>query len=275
VRAAEHAARRRATRAAGSVFTPGGAGGGPDRTTGTRAPTRAEQAAARTLARHLKAAAHRERITTTTTSATPPGRLRMRGALAAEAQRAAGAIPTAEPFTQTTRRHTPTPPLRLGIACDVSGSMHELAAPIASAAWILAKAAASVPDARSATVIFGRGVQPITHPGKTPTRVREFTAIDPYEKFCDAVDALDGALQLTRPDAARLLVIVSDGIFCEDERTGGQQRITRLTGHGCAVLWLALDMALCMDGAHLITLTTPADAADVIGRAAPGALRTT
>jgi hypothetical protein len=273
-RAAEHAARRRAARAAGSVFTPGGAGG-PDRTTGTRAPTPAEQAAARTLARHLKAAAHRERITTTTTSATPPGRLRMRGALAAQAQRAAGAIPPAEPFTRTTRRHTPTPPLRLGIACDVSGSMRELAAPIASAAWILAKAAASVPDARSATVTFGRNVQPITYPGKTPTRVRQFKAIDPYEKFCDAVDALDGALQLTRTGAARLLVIVSDGIFCEDERTGGQQRITRLTGHGCAVLWLALDMALCMDGAHLITLTTPADAADVIGRAATRALHTT
>ena len=65
----------------------------------------------------------------------------MRGALAADAQRAAGALPTAEPFTRTTRRAVPTPPLRLGIACDVSGSMVEFAGPVASAAWILAHAA--------------------------------------------------------------------------------------------------------------------------------------
>ena len=47
----------------------------------------------------------------------------MRGALAADAQRAAGAVPTAQPFTRTTRRSVPTPPLRIRIACDVSGSM--------------------------------------------------------------------------------------------------------------------------------------------------------
>jgi hypothetical protein len=274
-RAAERAARQRATDAARRVFTPGHSGDSPDRITGTRPPTPAEHAAARKLARHLKAAAHRERITTTTTSTTPPGRLRMRGALAADAQRAAGAIPTAEPFIRTTRRHTPTPPLRLGIACDVSGSMYQLAAPIASAAWILAKAAATIPDARSATVIFGRGVQAITYPGKTPSRVREFKAIDPYEKFCDAIDALDAAMELTRPDAGRLLVIVSDGLFLEAEITGGQERINRLTGHGCAVLWLALGDATAMDGAHLISLTDPSEAADVIGRAATRALRAT
>jgi hypothetical protein len=73
--------------------------------------------------------------------------------------------------------------------------------------------------------------------------------------------ASSGAVQELRPVSSAL--------------TGGQQRITRLTGHGCAVLWLALDMALCMDGAHLITLDNPAEAADVIGRAATHALRTT
>jgi hypothetical protein len=117
---------------------------GPARITGIRPPARAEQAAARRLARLLRAAAHRERVAVTTTSATPPGRLRMRGALAADAQRAAGATPTAEPFTQTSHRHVPAPPLRVGIACDVSASMRAVAAPGASAAWILARAAAAI-----------------------------------------------------------------------------------------------------------------------------------
>ena len=82
-----------------------------------------------------------ERTATTVASATPPGRLRMREALSADAQRAAGALPTATPFTRTIRRRVPAPPLRVGIACDVSGSMSAFAGPVASAAWILARAA--------------------------------------------------------------------------------------------------------------------------------------
>ncbi|MER7437699.1 hypothetical protein ACFU8R_25485 [Pseudonocardia alni] len=59
----------------------------------------------------------------------PPRRLRICGALAADAQRAAGAMPMAELFIRTTCRAVPTPPLQLGIACDVSGSMREFARP--------------------------------------------------------------------------------------------------------------------------------------------------
>ncbi len=276
----DKASREREKRAADLVFNSTHRGGhrdlGSTRITGTRPPTPAEQAAARRLARVLKYAAHRERVTITATSATPPGRLRMRGALAADAQRAAGATPTAEPFTRTTRCHVPEPPLRLGIACDVSGSMHAFAAPLASAAWILARAAAHVPDAQSATVIFGKHVRPITHPRRTPTQVQEFAASDGIERFREAVDALTAALDLARPGTARLLVIVSDGIFAPDERTGGQERITRLIKSGCAVLWLTRDEDdPAMDGAHRLALSDPADAATAIGHAATRALRAT
>jgi hypothetical protein len=276
----DKAARRRAERAADRVFNSPHRGGHSDRgltkVTRTRPPTPAEQAAARRLARILKHAAHRERVTTTTTSTTPPGRLRMRGARAADAQRAAGATPTAEPFTRTTRRRVPAPPLRLGIACDVSGSMRAYAAPVASAAWILARAAAHVPGAESASVVFGRHVRPITYPGRTPAQVREFAANDSTEKFREAVDALTAALDLTLPGTARLLVIVSDGIFCHDERIGGQERITRLIKSGCAVLWLTPNEDNpALNGAHRLTLTNPADAATAIGHAASRALRAT
>ncbi|WP_262402564.1 hypothetical protein [Actinomadura sp. CNU-125] len=175
--------------------------------TGTRPPRPDEKTAARRLARRLRAAAHRDRVTTVHTSPTPPGRLSMRDALAADAQRAAGAVPTAEPFTQTTRRHVPAPPLRVGIACDVSGSMKAFADPVASAAWIIATAAGHVPDAVSATVIFGARVRPVTRPGQRPAGVSTFEANDPREDFVEAVDALDAALDLTRPGAARLLVV--------------------------------------------------------------------
>ncbi|GLW67470.1 hypothetical protein Arub01_57130 [Actinomadura rubrobrunea] len=272
-RDARDAAERAARRVFGATHTDTGRRG-PTAIKRTRPPRPDEQAAARRLARRLRAAAHRERTTTTHTSATPPGRLRMREALAADAQRAAGVTPTAEPFIRTVRRHVPTPPLRVGIACDVSGSMNAVATPVASAAWILARAAAHVPDARSATVIYGAKVRPITRPGRTPTRVAEFTATDSTEDFIEAVEALDAALDLSRPGAARLLVVVSDGIYTTHQRTAGQQRINRLTAAGCAVLWLALDKrAHPMKGTQLVTLADPATAADTIGQAAAQALR--
>jgi hypothetical protein len=281
-RAAKTKARGRAAKTARRVFIPGGStsGGasGPTGITGVRPPTGAEQAAARRLARMLRDAAHRDRTATTVASPTPPGRLRMREALAADAQRAAGAVPTARPFIQTVRRHVPQPPLRLGIACDVSGSMWLLAAPVASAAWILARAASHVPGAASATVIFGSRVRPVTYPGQAPAKVHEFDAADGTEQFCDAVDALDGALDLSRPGSgARLLVIVSDGQFRVGQRRDGQHRVTRLVQSGCAVLWLALGRDRCdpMKGAHKVALTDPADAVDAIGRAATHTLRHT
>ena len=276
-RAAETTALADAEEAALRVF--GGFGHartGRTRTAGTRPPTDAEQAAARALSRALTTAGRRDRTATTRTSPIPPGRLWMRGALAADAQRAAGAVPTAEPFTRTVRRTVPTPPLRLGIACDVSGSMAAVAAPVASAAWILARAAHLTPMATTtATVIFGTRVRAITRPGITPAVVTEFDATDGYEDITTAIDALDHTLGLSRPGAARLLVIVSDGAFDPAQTATGQARTNRLLTAGCSVLWLATDRwTRPFHGTTVHRLTDPTTTAQAIGRAATTALRT-
>src|SRR5271166_3038305 len=99
----------------------------------------------------------------------------MRQAMAADAQRAAGALPSARPFTRVQRRRVPAPPLAVGIACDVSGSMSAWTGPVASTAWILARATATVPAARTAAVTYGRRVRPVTYPGAVPAKVTEFT----------------------------------------------------------------------------------------------------
>jgi len=198
-REGENKARRAAGDASARVFArdPGDASGG---TTGTsREPTPDEQAAARRLARALREASAGGRDQTVITSATPPGRLRMRHAMAADAQRAARAMPTAKPFTRVKRRRVPAPPLAVGAACDVSGSMSGFTGPVASTAWILARATASLPAARTATVTYGRDVRPVTYPGAVPAQVAEFSAAGKYEDFTRAVSALDGALGLSRP----------------------------------------------------------------------------
>src|SRR6202035_3277622 len=191
--------------------------------TGTREPRDGEKAAARRLTRTLRDATAGKRDTVTITSPVPPGRLRMRQVLAADAQRAAGARPTAEPFTHTRSRRVPAPPLRVGIACDVSGSMGAFAGPVASAAWILARAAGHLPSAITASVLFGKGVYALTRPGEKPAQVTDFKATASTESACRAIDALDGALALASSGTARLLVIVSDAMFVAYGEPAGVQ----------------------------------------------------
>lgn len=258
----------------GGLAAPGGNSGPWTSLGGTRTPTAREQGAARRLAKLLRNAQQRERAATVTASATPPGRLRMRGAMAADAQRAAGKVPTAEPFRRTQRRHVPNPPLRVGIACDVSGSMRPLTGPVAQAAYILGRAVSHVDDATAATVIYGRHVRAVTFPGVAPTQVTEFNARDGRHSIGQAVKALDLALGLDRPGAARLLVIVSDGKYTTEEAEAGQREIDRLVASGCGVLWLALgDDVEPLNGSRVVSLEDPAQAVGVIGQAAVRALR--
>ncbi|WP_067902644.1 VWA domain-containing protein [Nocardia vaccinii] len=273
--AREHRDRNRAGAVAAKVFgTPGGAPATPHR--GTRAPEGSERSAARVLARALSSASQREAAVVKTTSVVPPGRMRMRGAMAREAQRAAGAIPTAEPFTRAVRKPVPVPPLRIGIGCDVSGSMSAYADPTASAAWIIAHAArlAAMP-AETATVTFGERVRPITYPGVAPDRVTEFRCGGSEEAIDEAIDALDGALGLSRRENTRLLVIISDGIFYPAPRQRAQKRLNRLRATGCAVLWLAPEprKATPLAGATLHPVGDPAATAKAIARAAVTAVR--
>ena len=269
----EKAVRGNAERAAREVF---GRKARPRAVTGTRDPRDEETAAARRLTRALREATAGERATVTVTSKVPPGRLRMGKALAGKAQRAAGAVPTAEPFTRTRSRRVPAPPLRVGIACDISGSMGAFAGPVASAAWILARAAGHLPSALTASVLFGKGVYALTRPGEIPAQVTDFRATASTESASRAIDALDGALGLASPGTARLLVIVSDAMFvAPGEPAGVQQRITRLHRAGCGVIILTPKgyAAICKyTDCQVIEAASPADAIDAIARAATRAL---
>jgi len=85
-------------------------------------------------------------------------------------------------------------------------------------------------DATSATVCFGEQVTAVTRPGHVPTHVRQFHANDDTEPFCQALDALDGALGLSRSgDGARLLVVVSDSYYTPSSSWPA--------GHGCGACW--------------------------------------
>ena len=275
-RAADAAQRRQARERAALVFTP--PGDRPDRAVWprwtTRPPAPAERATARQLARALRRAAWRERAATTQPAASPPGRLSLRGVLSAAAQQAAGRRPvTAEPWRRTVRKHVPQPPLRVGICCDVSGSMSNALAELSAAVWVVTQAVAWA-GGQAATVAFNHAVTPVTRPGEVPRRVRVLQAGGGTHKFLEAVDALDGALGLGSPgQAARLLVILSDGELPAAHRASGQARLRRLRAAGCQVLWVGAGGFDPLPGAEPVRLDDPGRVGEVIGAAAQRALR--
>jgi VWA domain containing CoxE-like protein len=237
-----------------------------------RPATPAERLAARHLGTVLEAARGREPVRIRESSLTPPGRLRIRPAITAAAQRQAGTVPTAQPWQRTRRRPAPTPDLTLAVLVDVSGSMKAFAAPMSSAAWILARAATTA-SALTATIAFGERVTIVTRPGHRTDQVREFHAHDGTERFGEAIAVADRLLHLRTPGRIRLVVIVSDGLFRVNGLDHAQNTITRLIAAGCAVLCLTPDTRIhTYTGPTTITVATPADCAALIGRAATQAL---
>ena len=154
--------------------------------------------------------------------------------------------------------------------------MSAFTGPVASTAWILARATASLPAARTATVTYGRRVGPVTWPGAVPAKVSEFTATDRYEDFTTAIAALDGALGLSAPGTSRILVIVSDGRYKGTQHADGQKLITRLAASGCQVIWIAPSgTANTMTGTRVIILADPAATTQAIAKAVTARARTT
>lgn len=240
-RAAAAKARAAAEKKAAVVFGPHSHRGGKTAVTlRSRAPLPAERAAANRITAAMRRAHHIERTRIVSHSQVPPGRLRMRGAMAASVQRAQGRTVTAEPWTQVQRRQVHNPPPSVGLAVDISGSMGVAEEPISSATWVVGEAVRRL-GGKFAAVAYGSVVAPIVRPGQRPTSVTEFTANHGTEEFCDAVEALDGALGLSWAEGARLLVIVSDGHYTPSQQANGQRLVNRLRASGCAVLWLYVE----------------------------------
>jgi hypothetical protein len=236
-----------------------------------RPPTDAERHAAARLAAALRRARPRDPVRAVQDTPVPPGRLRTRGALAAAAQKAAGAAPTARPWQRAIRAPAPDPQLTVAVLVDVSASMHAFAASLSSAAWILAHAAARA-DATTATIAFGDRVTVLTRPGQRPAQVRDMRANSGYERFEDALALADRLLGLSSPGRARLLAVVSDGKFVDTNRA--QQAIDTLRRAGCALLWLAPagKPTHTYHGITTIAVSAPHTCGALIGRAAADTL---
>jgi hypothetical protein len=208
---------------------------------GYRDPTPQEMSLARTTRRQLQAAYLPERAVTKVSRKLPPGRLSMRSVQQLEAERQAGLFPDAEPFTYKDRQHVPTPPLKVGIIQDVSGSQSSAAAAAASGAWSLAKATTMIADAEVAMVSFGDRVNAIISPRQRLPKVPVLRTPYGTNYFLDALKAIEGELDMTRSGSARLIVILTDGQFLGHDLMGRDPALKRLTDLGVKFLWMVTD----------------------------------
>jgi Mg-chelatase subunit ChlD len=233
-----------------------------------RDPTDAERDAVRRLAAQLRRAHTEHHEPASQASALPPGRLRTRAAVTAQAQRAAGAVPTTTPWQRRTHLPPGKPTLHLAVLVDVSGSMHAYAAPMSSAAWVLAHVAHRN-HAVASTIAFGDQVTLLTPPRHRPTQVLDMAAVDGTEQFTDAVKLADRLLDLRHRRTLRMLAVVSDGWY--PDPPAAQKLITTLHLAGCPVLWLHPADRECHTYAHTTTIAV-ADPLHVIDRIATAAI---
>lgn len=243
-----------------------------------RMPTGPERAAAVKVAAMLDKARYRERDAVDIKSVTPPGRLRTGALVQGAALKAKGVMAQTEPWRRTVRKHTDDPTLTVGVMVDISGSMASAMQPMAVTAWVMSEAVRRA-QGKAAMVYYGQDVFPTLKPGQHLTEVNVYSAPDGTEKFDKAFKALDGSLNLLHGRGARLLVVVSDGCYTDEEVVKAEHWMKRCHENGVAVLWMTFDersyASRITRGTDAVILSgdlDPAKAAVEIGKAAAGAL---
>jgi hypothetical protein len=246
-----------------------------------RKPLAQERAAAVRVGQALEKAKYRERSQTEVASILPPGRLRTRAVVQGAALKAQGSIKQVEAWRQTKRKHTDDPTLNVGVMVDISGSMRSAMQPMASTAWVLSEAVRRI-QGRAGMVYFGQDVFATLKPGQHLTDVTVWTAADGTEEFGKGFKALDGAMNLSYGEGARMLVIVSDGHYRDDQRGEAKRLLAQADKDGVAILWLDFGAMgnyakniLRGTDAKIVAVapdTTPADIAIEIGKASAEAL---
>jgi Mg-chelatase subunit ChlD len=235
-------------------------------------PTEQEKRAARDLANRLRQARTQHPEPGRRPSAIPPGRLRTRQAITAEAQTAAGQLPTAAPWQQRAQLPPEKPRLHLAILVDLSGSMDHYTEAMSSAAWIFANAARRT-EATTTTIGFGDRTNVLVPPRTYPKQVLHMRTGLATATFPEAVKVADQLLDLRHGRTLRMVAVVSDGYL--DDIPAGQRLVTTLHRAGCAAgepidpdqIW-----GNTFTHATTLTVTDPVEAIAAIADAAVTAL---
>ena len=210
---------------------------------GARKPTAIERSSAVLVAKLLEKAKYRERDVVVHNQVLPAGKLRTRTIVQAQALKAKGVHTPIEMWKNKTRKQTDEPTLSIGVMVDISGSMGSAMEPMATTAWVLSEAGRRV-QARTSMVYFGSDVFTTLKAGQHLEEVLTYSANDYTEQFDKAFQATDGMLNLLNGNGARLLVVVSDGQYTNEETKKAKDWLAECKRSGVAVLWIGYDKSV-------------------------------
>jgi len=239
-----------------------------------RAPNAAERAARRRLAALMRRFRWRERRLVRRPAMLPPGRLRTREALRADAERGMGRMQTAQPWRARRRAYVDLPSVRMGIMIDTSGSMYGAIPMASSSLWVLANAVHDAGGSMCATA-FGDGLTEVIPVGAPPRRVPELPAWGGTENVAAGMDHMIAALDLDDPTRGPgLIVIVSDGYWAGGEGQMCAERMAWLRERNIQTIQVGVGSEPVVHGAEFsCTVNSVEDFVGEIGGRAAEALR--
>jgi hypothetical protein len=244
----------------------------------SRPPTSDERRAAKTLAKTLERIDYRDRAVRKVNSAVPPGRLRGRMAVQAEAYAEQGRdTSTVEVWSGKRRTKVESTPLTIGFLVDISGSMNAAMEPLGSTQWVVSTAGSHI-DAKVASAHFGDYVHGVTPCGVKEKDVRLFAPYDGSEAFRSAALAIDKELNLLDGRGARILFVASDGVFVNaPDMRYAKTWMPLAKRKGVAVIFLNFtgSVGSGVAGAQVLDCVgkTPAEVATLCGKAAIAEVR--
>ena len=209
---------------ADEVFRPGvGADGGAHEVASRsklrpRDPRPEERAAATIFSKALAKVRTIEPARTTVAMSRPGKKIRGNALLARKAARDRGQLGRDVKIWEGRKREfTDEPPLKVGVVVDVSGSMRELAEPMAVTGYIVGNGVEKA-GGEFSQVVFGTKATGVVKAGRKVKHVPYVSPRDSWENIKEAVLALDHDLDLIDGDGARVLVLASDGLFVRSEQ---------------------------------------------------------
>lgn len=251
----------------------------PTNLASARNPTSSEKTAAVILAQELEQAKYRDQHIEEYASELPPGRFNGSEAMRRSAALWAGASPDPyKPFKKSKRMETDEPTLTVGIMCDTTGSMSDIQAGVGSAVWIISEAVYRTDEATAAQVYFGTDVRPGLRAGERLSEVRTWKGAGARHDFDGGFRALDGELNLLQGTGARLLFVISDGIYEMHQVDATEKWMDACEKAGVAVIWLKIEGGSFREGLDVTRVDVNpdklTDTASAIGRACVESLAT-
>lgn len=200
-----------------------------------REPYDDERIRARKTKKRIQSAYFVDKTKTRVASEVPPGRLQVRDLIQADAETAAGLVATPEPFRRKEIKRDIAPPLHVAIIQDVSGSQTDAAQDAASGAWSLATAVRGIPESRVLMLAAGDDTYNIFSPFEDIPGVPRVPCDDGHTAMTSSMLAAEGKLDLMHDNAARLMVLITDGEYSWGNR---DRDLRRYVDAGVKVLYI-------------------------------------